>query len=166
MKIPPSSPVTEAVREKFMREALKEAKKAEDKGEVPVGAVVTWQDRIVGRGHNQSISAQDPTAHAEIIAVRKASRKLRNYRLPECSIYVTVEPCSMCAGALVWARIASVIYGTADEKAGACGSVFNVACNRALNHRMTVEGGVLEEECKALIRGFFKKRRAQKGAKK
>jgi Cytosine/adenosine deaminases len=132
--------------EYFMREALKEARKAEAKGEVPVGAVVVNGDRIVGRGHNRNIVLRDPSAHAEILAIRSASKKLNNYRLPGCRIYVTIEPCSMCAGALVCARLSEIIYGASDPKAGACGSVLNIVYNKKLNHRLKVKGGVLEQE--------------------
>ncbi|MHB9155897.1 MAG: tRNA adenosine(34) deaminase TadA [Endomicrobiales bacterium] len=147
----------------FLREALKEAKKAEAKGEVPVGAVVVLDDTIVGRGHNLPITRRDPAAHAEILALRKAAKKLANYRLPGCRIYVTIEPCPMCAGALVWARVAEVVFGAADPKAGACGSVFNIVYNKKLNHRLKIRGGVLEQECRSLIQQFFKdKRKPQK----
>jgi tRNA(adenine34) deaminase len=143
----------------FMNEALKEAGKAEAKGEVPVGAVIVRDGRIVGRGHNQNILRSDPTAHAEVIALRKASKKLKNHRLAGCTIYVTIEPCPMCAGALVWARIAEVVFGTPDPKAGACGSVMNIVYNKKLNHRMKITGGVLGADCRSLIQDFFKKRR-------
>lgn len=143
----------------FLGEALKEARKAEVLGEVPVGAVVVRGDTIVGRGHNLSITASDPSAHAEIIALRKASQKLKNYRLPDCRLYVTIEPCPMCAGALVWARVAEVFYGAADPKAGACGSVLNIVYNKKLNHRLKVHPGIREHECRSLIQQFFKKKR-------
>lgn len=142
-----------------MREALKEARKAEVKGEVPVGAVVVNGDRIIGRGHNRNIVLRDPSAHAEILAIRSASKKLNNYRLPGCRIYVTIEPCPMCAGALVWARFSEVIYGARDPKAGACGSVLNIVYNKKLNHRLKSRGGVLEHESRSLIQDFFKKKR-------
>ena len=145
--------------EYFIKEAVKEAKKAAKKGEVPVGAVVTLDGKIVGRGHNRSISLLDPTAHAEIIAIRKASRKLSNYRLNKCKIYSTVEPCAMCAGAIVWSRVSEVVFGAFDEKAGACGSVLNVISNENLNHRAKVTSGVLEHECRSLMQKFFNKRR-------
>lgn len=145
--------------EYFLRQALKEAKKAEVKGEVPVGAVVVSDGCIVGRGHNLSITAKDPSAHAEIVALRKASRKLNNYRLAGCTMYVTVEPCHMCAGAMVWARLKEAVFGAYDDKAGACGSVFNIVDNKKLNHRLKMRGGVLEEECRSLMQNFFKQRR-------
>lgn len=147
----------------FLLEALKEAQKAEKKGEVPVGAVITYKNKIVGRGHNLSITSNDPSAHAEIIALRKASKKLKNYRLPECKIYVTIEPCPMCAGALIWARISEIIFGAADIKAGACGSVFNISDNKNLNHRIKVTGGILEKQCSLIMQDFFKKRRKKGG---
>src|SRR3989339_795866 len=113
--------------EYFLKEALKEAKKAEKFSEVPVGAVIVFNDKIIARGYNKNITSNDPTAHAEIVALRKAAKKLNNYRLNGCSIYVTIEPCPMCAGALVWARVSEVIFGAYDLKAGACGSVVNIA---------------------------------------
>jgi tRNA(adenine34) deaminase len=143
----------------FIREALKEAKKAERKGEVPAGAVVTFNDRIIARGYNQSITSNDPTAHAEIVALRKAAKNLKNYRLSGCRIYVTIEPCPMCAGALVWARVSGLVFGAYDKKAGACGSVANIAHNKKLNHRVKITGGVLEKECSNLIQKFFRKKR-------
>jgi len=148
--------------EYFLREALKEARKAETLGEVPVGAVIVCNNRIIGRGYNRSISDTDPTAHAEIIALRKASRKLKNYRLADCAIYVTIEPCPMCAGALVWARISEIVFGAYEPKAGACGSVLNIVYNKKLNHRVKVRGGLLETECRSLIQNFFQKKRAGK----
>lgn len=143
----------------FMHEALKEARKAGKKGEVPVGAVIVREGKIIGRGYNRNINDKDPSAHAEIVALRKAALKIRNYRLNKCKIYVTIEPCPMCAGALVWARVSEIIYGAKDKKAGACGSVFNVASSRKLNHRIKVKGGVLEKECRTLIQQFFRKKR-------
>jgi len=148
-----------ANHERFLREALKEASKAEKKGEVPVGAVVVCSNKVVGRGHNQSITLNDPTAHAEIIALRKAARKVRNYRLTDCTLYVTIEPCPMCAGALVWARIAEIVFGARDKKAGACGSVCNIAHNKKLNHHIKITHGILEQECRDIIQQFFKSRR-------
>lgn len=143
----------------FMDEALKEARKAGKKGEVPVGAVITLDGKLIGRGYNRNITDRDPSAHAEITALRKAAAKIKNHRLTGSKIYVTIEPCAMCAGALVWARVAEIVYGAEDIKAGGCGSVFNVASNRKLNHRIKVTGGVLENECRAVIQNFFKKKR-------
>ena len=120
--------------EYYMREALKEARKAGKTGEVPVGAVAVCGGKIIGRGRNSSISDSDPTAHAEVVAVRKAAQKLGNYRLNGCKIYATIEPCAMCAGMLVWARVSEIIYGARDPKAGACGSVLNVISNKKFNH--------------------------------
>lgn len=147
-------------RENFMREALKEASKGFKADEVPVGAViVSAEGAIVGRGHNRPIVDSDPTAHAEIVALRKAASGIGNYRLNGCSIYVTVEPCAMCAGALVWSRISEIVYGAKDAKAGACGSTVNIASNSKFNHRIKVTGGILERECAAILRGFFKAKR-------
>ncbi len=143
----------------FMREALAEARAAEREGEVPVGAVVVYQGRIVGRGHNRPISLKDPTAHAEILALREASRALGAYRLPGAIVYATIEPCAMCVGAMVHARVAVLKYGAADEKAGAAGSVYDLGRDGRLNHRIEVNGGIMEAECAALIRDFFKARR-------
>ena len=143
----------------FLKEALKEAKKAQKKGEVPVGAVLVLKNKIIGRGHNKSIVLNDPTAHAEIIALRAASRKAGNYRLNGSKLYATIEPCPMCAGALVWARVSQIVFGAHDKKAGACGSLFNIASNKKLNHRIKVSGGLLEKECRSLIQKFFRKKR-------
>ena len=145
-----------------MREALKEAEKALTKGDVPVGAVVVHNKNIIARAHNQVELLKDPTAHAEMIAITQAAGYLRNERLIDTSIYVTVEPCPMCASAMVHARIKRLIYGASDPKMGACGSVFNLANNKKLNHRIKVKKGILAEECSALIKDFFKKKRKQK----
>ena len=144
---------------KFMKEALKEARKAALNNEVPVGAVVVNDGKIIGRGHNRPVSLADPTAHAEIIALRRAAKKLGNYRLPGIDMYVTIEPCSMCAGAMVQARIARLYFGAKDPKAGAAGSVLNLTSNKKLNHRIKVQGGILAEECREIIQGFFKAKR-------
>jgi len=145
--------------ERFIREAIKEAGKAEKLGEVPVGAVITLNKKIIARGYNRNITSNDPTAHAEIVALRKAAGKLGNYRLNGCKLYVTIEPCPMCAGALVWARVSEIIFGAYDPKAGACGSVLNVVNNRKLNHKIKTTGGVLEKECRTLIQKFFRNKR-------
>lgn len=145
--------------ENFMTAALELARLAADAGEVPVGALVVLDDRIVGRGYNQPIGAHDPSAHAEIMALRDAARTLRNYRLPGCDLYVTLEPCLMCAGAMMHARIHRVIYGASDPKTGVAGSVFDVFANPKLNHHTQVEGGVLSADCSALLSGFFAQRR-------
>jgi len=145
--------------EYFMREALKEAKKAYDKDEVPVGAVIVHKDRIIARAHNQIKMLKDPTAHAEMIAITQAASYLGNERLLDTSIYATIEPCSMCAGALVLARVKQLFYGAKDPKTGACGSVLDIADNKKLNHKVKVKGGVLEEESKILLQEFFKRKR-------
>jgi tRNA(adenine34) deaminase len=142
----------------FMRAALKEARRAAEKGEVPVGAIVVLGGRIIARGHNRPIGTIDPTAHAEIVALRRAARKLGNYRLMECDLYVTVEPCAMCLGAALNARIRNLIYGAADPKAGAVRSLFVLPIEKT-NHRMAVDGGMLAEESSALLREFFRSRR-------
>ena len=138
-----------------MRAALVEARKAYDSGEVPVGAVVVVDDHVVGRGHNQVEGLGDPTAHAEILAIGAASRTLAATRLTEASIYVTMEPCPMCAGAIVLARLSRLAYGCPDPKSGYCGSLGNIVDDPALNHRVKVRSGVLEEECAALLSRFF-----------
>ena len=145
--------------EQWMREALIEARKAESAGEVPVGAIVLINDKIVGRGHNHSIRTHDPSAHAEILALRHAAHSMRNYRLPGSILIVTVEPCIMCAGALIQARVEWVIYGVADPKAGALDSHFHLAAAPQLNHSFEVSSGILEEECGGLLRTFFASRR-------
>ena len=145
----------------FMREALALAEEARRAGEVPVGAVVVADGAIVGRGFNAPISRHDPTGHAEIAALRDAARTLGNYRLPGCDLYVTLEPCAMCAGAILHARIGRVVFGARDSKTGACGSVVDLFAEPRLNHHATVTGGVLGDECGALLSAFFAdKRRA------
>src|SRR6202790_4585637 len=143
----------------FMAEAIAEAHRAEAESEVPVGAVAVADGRIVGAGHNEPIGLNDPTAHAEILAIRAAAAALNTYRLNVVSIYVTLEPCVMCVGAMLNARIARVVYGTRDEKAGALGSVYDIGRDGMLNHRFEVVGGVMESECAELMRGFFRARR-------
>lgn len=145
--------------ERWMREALAEARRARGRGEVPVGAVVVLGDAVVGRGGNRPIQGADPTAHAEIVALREAARAAGNYRLTGAALYVTVEPCLMCAGALVHARIARLVFGAAEPRAGAVRSIMRVLDHPALNHRVEVAGGVLESECTALMRAFFAERR-------
>ena len=149
------SPVAEA----FMREALAEAERGGAAGEVPVGAVVVIDGSIVGRAHNAPVARRDPTAHAEVLALREAAEKAGNYRLPGATLYVTLEPCAMCCGALVNARIASVVYGARDPKAGAVESLFRLLDDARLNHRVDAVGGVLAEASAALLRGFFDRRR-------
>ncbi len=143
----------------FMREALALAQQAEALGEVPVGAVVVRDGVIIGRGCNQPITARDPSAHAEVVAMRDAAARTGNYRLVGCEIYVTLEPCVMCAGAIMHARIGRVVYGAADPKTGACGSVVDLFVDSRLNHHATVVPGVLAEECSARLRVFFSQRR-------
>ena len=143
----------------FMHEALVLAKRAAAGGEVPVGAVVVLNGEIVGRGHNQPISSVDPTAHAEIVALRDAAQRVGNYRLTGATLYVTVEPCLMCVGALVHARIDTVVFGTPESKAGALESTQRAHEHPALNHRLTIVSGVLASECRDLMKEFFAKRR-------
>jgi len=145
----------------FMLAALEQAHKALAAGEVPVGAIVVKEGEIVGAGFNAPISGHDPTAHAEIRALREAANRLGNYRLPGCELYVTLEPCAMCVGAMLHARIARLIYGAADPKTGACGSVLDLFSEPRLNHHATVTAGVMAEECGALLREFFAERRAK-----
>ena len=142
-----------------MGEALALAHSAGARGEVPVGAIVVCNDTIVGRGGNSPIAVSDPTAHAEITALREAGAARRNYRLVDCALYVTLEPCAMCAGAMLHARIARVVYGARDPKTGACGSVIDLFADRRLNHHATVVGGVRAEECGMLLSDFFAARR-------
>ena len=146
--------------EAFMREALALARQAGAAGEVPVGAVVVKDGKVIGQGYNAPISSRDPTAHAEVRALREASARLENYRLVGCDLYVTLEPCAMCAGAIMHARIRRVIYGAADPKTGACGSVVDLFAERRLNHHTEVTSGVLAAECGALLSVFFAGRRA------
>ena len=145
--------------ERFMRAALEQAREAGRRGEVPVGAVVVVDGEIVGAGFNQPIGGQDPTAHAEIVAMREAAKRLGNYRLMGATLYVTIEPCQMCVGAMVHARVARVVYGTREPKAGAIESAMHAHEHPALNHRMTARGGVLEGECRQMIQGFFREKR-------
>ncbi|MCK5259857.1 MAG: tRNA adenosine(34) deaminase TadA [Candidatus Omnitrophica bacterium] len=142
-----------------MREALKQAKIAADNDEVPVGAVIVHENQIIAKAHNQVEMLKDPTAHAEMIAITQAASALSCKWLYDCMMYVTIEPCSMCAGALVLARIKRIYYGAADPKTGACGSVTNTVQNNRLNHRIEVSAGLLEEECGGLISRFFKEKR-------
>ena len=143
----------------WMHEALDEARKAGDEGEVPIGAIVLLNGKIIGRGHNSSIRRCDPSAHAEIVALRQAAHNAGNYRLPGSVLIVTIEPCVMCVGAMIQARVQELIYGARDPKAGAIHSIFNIADMEALNHRIQAAGGILEDECGALIREFFAARR-------
>lgn len=143
----------------WMQRAIELAKLAESRGEVPVGAVVVKDDQIIGEGYNSPISEKDPTAHAEIRALRDAAQRLGNYRLLNTSLYVTLEPCLMCVGAIVHARVGEVIYGAREPKTGAAGSVFDVLTSTAHNHQVGLRGGVLADECAQLLTGFFQQRR-------
>jgi tRNA(adenine34) deaminase len=144
----------------FMQLALAQAHHAWSAGEVPVGAVVVKDGELVAVGYNQPIGRHDPTAHAEIVALRAAAEKLGNYRLPGCELFVTLEPCAMCSGAMMHARLARVVYGAADPKTGACGSVLNLFEQEKLNHHTELVGGILADEASAMLRGFFAERRA------
>jgi len=139
----------------FMKQALREAEKAYERNEVPVGAIIVFEDKIIGRGYNQTLSLKDPTAHAEMIAITSAANYLQDYRLEGCKIYVTLEPCPMCAGALVNARISQLYFSVFDPKAGACGTLFNITHNKALNHQIKTFSGLLENESKSLLQAFF-----------
>src|SRR5437870_3376404 len=146
----------------FMREALRQAQKAREAGEVPVGAIVVLAGKIIGRAHNQVELLKDATAHAEMLALTQAEAAVADWRLTECDLYVTKEPCAMCAGALVHTRIRRVIFGCADPAAGAAGSVMNLLQMPALNHRCDIASGILENECGAILQNFFRKRRPDK----
>ncbi len=147
------------MEEKFMKEALKEAKKAYDKLEVPVGAVIVKDGKIIARAHNLKETKFDTTKHAEILAIQKASKKLNSWRLIDCEMYVTLEPCSMCAGALINSRIKKVYIGASDQKTGAVGSVFNLLEDYTFNHKVEYEKGVLQDECESILKEFFKELR-------
>lgn len=152
----------EDINNKFMKSALKEAEKSYDKEEIPVGAVIVKDGKIIARGHNLKETKNDTTNHAEIIAIRKASKKLKSWRLTGCTMYVTLEPCTMCAGTLIQARLDKVVIGTMDEKTGACGSVLNVLEDYKFNHKVEIEKGVMEKECKEILQKFFKELRDKK----
>lgn len=145
-----------------MKSALKEAEKSYDKEEIPVGAVIVKDGKIIARGHNLKETKNDTTNHAEIIAIRKASKKLKSWRLRGCTMYVTLEPCTMCAGALIQARLDKVVIGTMDEKTGACGSVLNVLEDYKFNHKVEIEKGVMERDCKEILQKFFRELRGKK----
>jgi tRNA(adenine34) deaminase len=147
----------------FMHEALSLARQAAESGEVPVGAVVVKDGAVVGRGYNRPLSGKDPTAHAEVMALREAAERIGNYRLGECELYVTLEPCAMCAGAIMHARVSRVVYGAADPKSGACGSVVDLFAEGRLNHHATIVGGVMAEEAARLLQEFFSARRRAPG---
>jgi tRNA(adenine34) deaminase len=147
-----------------IRAALRDARAAAEADEVPVGCVIVHDGLVIGRGHNQTETLQDATAHAEVVAIGAASSALGSWRLTDCTMYVTLEPCAMCAGAIVLARVPRLVYGAPDPKAGACGSVLDVIHERRLNHRVEVAPGVLAEECGELLRAFFAKKRRRPGA--
>ena len=151
--------------EVYMKEALKEAEKALALEEVPIGAVVVKDGEIVGRGYNRRETDKDPTAHAEMIAIRQASEKLGGWRLHQCELYVTVEPCPMCAGAIMLSRIKKLYIGTADPKAGACGSLINIPQDGRFNHTVPMETGILEDECREILQRFFAKLREMRKKK-
>ena len=144
----------------FMQQALKCAQTAQEKDEVPIGAVIVKDNKIIAKGFNKSITLKDTTAHAEIVAIRKACKKLNNYRLTDCSVYVTIEPCSMCMDALILARIKNLYYGAKDIKAGACGSIVDISKIKT-NHKINVSGGLLEQDCATIIKKFFKDKRTR-----
>jgi tRNA(adenine34) deaminase len=158
---PSESPTLTAAEQdaRFMQMAIEEARQAAAAGEVPVGAVVVLNGEVIGAGGNRSIRDHDPTAHAEIVALRKATARIRNYRIPAATLYVTVEPCAMCAGALVLARIARLVYGCDDPKAGAVRSLYQIADDARLNHRVDVTSRVMANECAALLQDFFQSKR-------
>lgn len=147
------------MEEKWMKEAIKEAKKAYEKMEIPVGAVIIKDGKIIARAHNIKEEKQDTTKHAEILAIQKASKKLKSWRLNDCEMYVTLEPCAMCAGALIHSRLKKIYIGTKDEKTGACGSVLNLLQDYPFNHKVEIEVGVLQGECETLLKTFFKELR-------
>lgn len=149
------------MQETYMQEALKQAQKAYEKGEIPVGAVVVKDNQIIARAHNLKESKKDTTKHAEIIAIQKASKKIGAWRLQDCDMYVTLEPCSMCAGAMIQARIRHLYIGTMDDKTGACGSVLNLL-EYPFNHRIEITTGVMQKECEAMLKQFFRELRQQK----
>ena len=147
------------IDEKWMKIAIDEALLAMNENEIPVGAVLVQEDKLIVKAHNQPIKNNDPTAHAEIEALRKASEKLQNYRLPKTTLYVTLEPCAMCFGAMIHARIERVVFGASDFKSGVCGSTIDLSSESIFNHQVLVSGGVLEHECKNILQSFFKLRR-------
>lgn len=149
-----------------MQQAIALAQQAASQGEVPVGAIVVKDGVVIGRGSNAPISRSDPTAHAEIQAMREAAQHLGNYRLVDCTLYVTLEPCAMCSGAIQHARIARLVYGASDAKTGCCGSVLNLMAETRLNHHCQVTGGVLADQCGAQLSAFFRQRRLEKAASK
>ncbi|WOH39297.1 tRNA adenosine(34) deaminase TadA [Thalassotalea fonticola] len=150
----------------FMRQAIVLAEQAETEGEIPVGAVLVCNGEVIAKGWNQSIQQHDPSAHAEMQAIRKAGPNMENYRMLDCTLYVTLEPCPMCAGLLVHSRIKRLVFAASDLKTGACGSVFNLVNNEKLNHQLEVTSGILQQECSTMLSAFFKRRRKEKKASK
>lgn len=151
--------MTSVLEQTYMREALRQAAMAAQKDEVPVGAVIVYQNKIIAKAHNQIEMLKDPTAHAEMIAITQATNFLQSKWLQDCTMYVTIEPCSMCAGALILSRIDRVVFGAHDEKTGACGSITNIAQHEKLNHRIDISSGLLGDQCGSLLSEFFKKKR-------
>ena len=149
--------------ERFMGMAIDQAYIAQENGDVPIGAVIVCEDKVIGKGYNQRQQLNDPTAHAEMIALTAAAEAVGNWRLHNCTIYVTLEPCTMCAGALVLARIDRLVYGCPDPKAGACGSLYNTVQDDRLNHRVEITAGVLQDKCSKVLQNFFQKRRKENG---
>lgn len=147
--------------DRYMRLALAEARQAFEAGEVPVGALIVHEDQIVAAAHNQREMLQDPTAHAEMIAITQAAQALGSWRLIDCTLYVTLEPCPMCAGAIVQARLPRLVYGTTDLKAGACDSLYHITSDARLNHQVAVLGGILQDECRLILQQFFAEQRAK-----
>lgn len=152
--------------EKFMKEAVKQAKKAWKIGEVPIGCVIVYEGKIIGRGYNRRTTDKNPLAHAEILAIKKASKKMNDWRLEDCTLYVTLEPCQMCSGAIVQARMKRVVIGCMNPKAGCAGSILNMLQVEQFNHQVELTKGVLEEECSIMMKEFFKELRAKKKAEK
>jgi len=152
--------ITSDKDEKFMSLALQEAQKSKKMNEVPVGAIVTFNDEILSKSHNKSISENDPTSHAEVRAVREAAETINNYRLTGATLYVTLEPCAMCYGAIIHARISRLVFGAYDPKTGVCGSSINLHKQACFNHTPEVKGGVLQEDCSLILKDFFKERRS------
>lgn len=152
--------------EKYMREALKQAQKAYALGEVPIGCVIVYQDKIIGRGYNRRNTDRNTLAHAEITAIKKASRVMKDWRLEECTLYVTLEPCQMCAGAIVQARVTETVIGAMNPKAGCCGSILNILEMQEFNHQVIVRRGVMEDECAAILKSFFEELRVRNKVEK
>tara|TARA_B110000438_G_C15697213_1_gene599473 strand:+ start:497 stop:967 length:471 start_codon:yes stop_codon:yes gene_type:complete len=154
--------ISKNIHEKWMKIAFREAEKAYKENEVPIGSVIVYNNQIIGRGYNQCDSLNDPTAHAEIIAISSAANTLKDWRLKDCQLYVTKEPCAMCAGALVNARISMVVFGMYDEKEGCCGSLYQLCRDLRFKHQLVVKGGVMEGACTLIVQEFFKNQRSKK----